>query len=288
MVKQKKNRRIRHSESQVNYQEIETKHTRIQTWFSAISLIVAIAAIVISIITSNSQIDLEYIQSLPNLSVDAKMSTDSDTGEEWLICQIINDGGNIREAELTPHLYLQYMRMPQLVETTKKRIVLEITDVFSGGHYLDSKGKRYLPDAITYNAQEHSWFLEVKKDRLNEALDLLFLIGDPLREYPLEEDYLWADVTICFEVSYIDIRGEKQEEWYYASEVLDLIQKESESSVSFQMRRVDKNSIVPLHVYHSASQRDKWLEMGEDLALERNEESIAIAVQWCYDALFCE
>lgn len=286
MAKQKKNRGIKHSETQVNYQEIETKHTRIQTWFSAISLIVAIAALAISIITSNSQIDLEYIQSLPNLSVDVKMSTDSNTGKELLMCQIINDGGNIREAELTPHLYVEFMRMPQVGETTEKRIVLEITDVFRNGVYLDSIGERHMPKPITYNAQEHSWFLEVNKDRISESLDMLFLMIEQLREGPLEDDYLWASVVICFEVSYIDIRGEKQEEWYLASDIQNLIKENSESSLSFQLRRMDNNSHIPLKVYQNASRYDKWLEMGEDLTQERNEESIAIAVQWCYDALF--
>lgn len=263
-------------------EKTEIKHSRIQIYLNAISIILAVAAIVISITTSNSQIDLEYIQSLPNLSVNAKINTDSNTGKDHLTCQIINDGGNIREAKITPHLYLVYMRVPQLVEATENRIVFEITDVFPANPAIDSNGTFYTPKSIMYNAQEHSWFLEVKKDRLTEANDLFFQIAHPLREKLLEGEFLWMEIKICLEVSYLDIRGDKQVEWFDISDSLDLIEEGSESSLSFQVRYMDKYSLIPLQVYQSA----RKIGIGEDLTQERNDEVLAIIDQLCCDALF--
>lgn len=149
--------------------DVELKHSRIELWISAISLLMSVVSLVLSIALTKSQIDLEYNQSLPNLSMSVEVAED-DTGEEILICKVKNDGGNIREAAITPHLYLTYSSMPFLGAKDEKDFALEVMDMFAP---YAGNGIYYSSD-VSYNPDEKSWFLNVDKARMRDAFELLF------------------------------------------------------------------------------------------------------------------
>jgi hypothetical protein len=131
-------------------EETQHKTSKIERFFSGVNLGLSLIAIVISVLAlfiSWSQVDLEYRLNLPNLNMDVELFLNEDTNEEILKYQIINNGGNIREATIIPHMYLTYICSPDFGAEYESSYAIELNDFFAP-HY---KNGIYYSSVIPYN-----------------------------------------------------------------------------------------------------------------------------------------
>lgn len=188
---------------------------------SCITLIIYIKANSIS----QSNIDMQYKLNSANLNMNVLYD------DEIMSCKIINSGGNIQEATLTPHIYLELRYCPEYAKI-KKSHAIEISDFFSDKIM---EGVYWTP-VKTYNVEESGWTLDINQDKMNRALALLFKIQENL-----EMLYIASQLSLCFEIRYIDFVGNFHEEWYYAN-----------YSNGGLLEYMDKNFYLPLDQYLDA------------------------------------
>lgn len=263
--------------------EVELRHSRIEHTIGIISLVLSAIAIAISIWAINltkTQMNLEYNQYRPILSMSAEVIQNEDPGTTMLQCEIKNDGGNIREAVITPHLFLTYAHLPNWGADYDGAYAIEIKDLFApyyeNGIYYYS-GAAYRPD-------ESNWVFAVNSERLSKAMDLHFLIGDSLRK--LDSGMIVSETfAFVIELEYVDILGNRQEEWYNATnyDLYNIIAGEVSDYTPYQLRQIDEHSSISLSVFQSSV----GVNIGEEMELVQDEEMIDELAHLCYEGL-CE
>lgn len=257
---------------------VELKHSRIELVIGFVGIALSLFSLVISIraiALTKAQMDLDYNQNRPDLSMSAEIVANDECTEYMFRCKIKNDGGVIREAVIQPHLYVTFCSAPYFGAEIDKVYALEIKDAFApyfgNGIYWGSD--------VYYNPDEHNWILETETDRMLGAKDLMFSIAEPLNA----DELVMCNVELYFELNYVDIMGEQQEEWYsaYYSSFYDIIEGDSEYIPPSQLRRIDKEFSQDVNTCKAAT----WINLGENMeALE--DESIAELVDLCYEGLF--
>ena len=264
-------------------EETQHKTSKIERFFSGVNLGLSLIAIVISVLAlfiSWSQVDLEYRLNLPNLNMDVELFLNEDTNEEILKYQIINNGGNIREATIIPHMYLTYICSPDFGAEYESSYAIELNDFFAP-HY---KNGIYYSSVIPYNVKENSWIFDINKSRINEGLDLLHLVGEPF-----SESGTMFCLDLCLEISYFDVKGNQHVDWYNASSELfyDLSEAYSYSPQTSQLRHINKDSLPSLQVYKNAIGLNMadFIKDGEIICDEDNLTSLS---QLCAEGLFGE
>lgn len=216
-----------------------------ENFISIISLCISCMTLVIYIRANNiSQFntDMQYKLNLANLN----MNVSEDDG--IMSCKIVNSGGNIKEATLIPHMYLELRCCPEYTTITKS-YAIEISDFF-GKKVLD--GVYWTTEKI-YNIEENGWTVNIDQDRMNQALSLLFKIQNNV-----ELPYITSELSLCFEIKYIDFVGNSHIEWYYADYFNGGL-----------LQYINKDFVLPLEQYSNA----KRIHMDEIL---ENDNVIAI------------
>lgn len=174
-----------------------------ENFISIMSLCISCITLIIYIRANNlsqSNIDMQY--KLNSINLNMNVSYD----DEIMSCKIINSGGNIQEATLTPHIYLELRYCPEYARIEKSHAI-EISDFFSDKFM---EGVYWTP-VKTYNVEESGWTLDIDQDKMNQALELLFRI-----QGNLEMPNIASQLSLCFEIRYTDFAGNSHEGWYYA------------------------------------------------------------------------
>lgn len=175
---------------------------------SIISLCISIVTLAVYIIgnhISKSNIDMQYALNLPNLNMN--VSTD----DNLLSCKITNNGGNIREAYLVPHMFFELRYCPNF-EILDSQII-EINDFFR--KKFSDELDLYWDSRMAYNIDDNGWMINIDQDELNESYTLLFTI-----QKKVNINFVTSELSLCFEIRYTDFTGVNHEEWYYADYTL--------------------------------------------------------------------
>lgn len=160
MSKKKKNAGLKNTDKD------EFKYRKVEFAMNIFSVFISLIALFISInsnIISNFQADMEYKANLPNFN----MSVDYSDPEQ-LQCDVVNDGGNIREATIFPHMYFEMRICPNYV--IKKSYAVEISDFFANrilGLYISDP-------IVNYDANQKKWNLHIDDTKMKK--DFLFFL----------------------------------------------------------------------------------------------------------------
>lgn len=263
--------------------EIEIRHSRLELIMSALSLLLSIISLLFSYFLTNRQLKMEYGQSLPNLSMSSQVVEDED--KEVMRYVIKNDGGIIREAVITPHLFLVFSNFATTDQVNagyysidiERSVGIEIMDAFAPYW---GNGLYYFSGAY-YNPDMKTWTIDIDKARLEKAYELQMLIVNPLEAY--HEDSILTTFDFILEVRYVDIMGEEQVEWYAGEDGID---SEVETVIKYtlpsQLTRITNKSEIPLSVYRNAG----GINIEDGVEILEDEATIDILVSYCYEALY--
>ncbi len=166
-----------------------------------IGVVIPVASVVIYFFAnwySKESNKIQYMLNLPSFNINV-----SKDDKDNILCHVGNEGGSIKEATLTPHMYLSMNNYK-----IDSKYTVEIKDFF---------GEKILTeDLYLYSAQQNfktktnGWdiFIDSKKEK--GAYSSLFNIGEKI-----VSQNLLVRLDLCFEIKYVDFMGENHEEWYW-------------------------------------------------------------------------
>lgn len=256
-------------------EERELKFKRIELVIGIVSVLLAIATFVNSVANVDYQKKIDYNKNMPNLSMVTEIVVDDETGNETTKCVIKNDGGTIREAKMTPHLYFRYLNAPSIYAKYQDIYVVEILDMFAPWFIEDW----YATRCIAYNPDDCSWVIEVDKEKIKSTWELLLMIGSRL-----EGDVVFSEYVFLLEVNYIDIMGERRTEWYdgiygLLTGIEGINIEWTTPGFPYQLECLDEKSSIPLSVYCNAP----GISLGTDI--EKAKEDVDYLVEICQAGL---